>query len=144
MYAILQRELFIKGTDALVFDILSSKVLSGRNRRVQKQDNDEVEDEDRLTAVTNCYRNHGSTFYFTVGRTVRLSIADPPLIKDILIANSESYSKPLHIRKLGVLGDGIFASSGSTWSPQRSLFTGAFHTKEVKVTVFCVNSPVYK
>uniref|UniRef100_A0A7I4BU64 Cytochrome P450 n=1 Tax=Physcomitrium patens TaxID=3218 RepID=A0A7I4BU64_PHYPA len=124
------------------------EVLSGRNRRVQKQDNDEVEDEDRLTAVTNCYRNHGSTFYFTVGRTVRLSIADPPLIKDILIANSESYSKPLHIRKLGVLGDGIFASSGSTWSPQRSLFTGAFHTKEVKskipTMIDCAHSAVEK
>lgn len=94
---------------------------------------EEGEEEDRLSAVSSCYRNHGSMFYFTVGKTVRLSIADPPLIKDILIANSDSYSKPLHIRKLGILGDGLFASSGSTWAPQRELFNGPFHSKEIKV-----------
>jgi len=65
-----------------------------------------------------------------------LSIADPQLIKDILIAKADSYSKPLHIRKIGILGDGVFASSGSTWAPQRELFNGPFHTKEVKVPQF--------
>jgi cytochrome P450 len=102
--------------------------------------------DDRLAQVSNCYRKHGSTFYFTVGRTVRLSIADPPLIKDILIANADSYSKPLHIRKLGILGNGVFASSGATWAPQRQLFTAPFHSKEVKskipIMIECAHTAV--
>lgn len=100
------------------------------SRSGEKQDGEG----DRLSAVSSCYREHGSMFYFTVGKTVRLSVADLPLIKDILIANSDSYGKPLHIRKIGILGDGLFASSGSTWAPQRQLFNGPFHTKEIKVS----------
>lgn len=106
------------------------QVLRGRNIR-----QDEEEEGDRLARVSSCYGKHGSTFYFTVGRTVRLSIADPPLIKDILIANSDSYTKPLHIRTIGILGEGVFASSGSNWAPQRQLFNGPFHTKEIKVVL---------
>jgi hypothetical protein len=98
------------------------QVLRGKDRR-----------DDRLSAVSRCYQAHGSTFYFTVGKTVRLSIGEPLLIKDILIANSDAYAKPLHIRALGILGDGVFASSGRIWAPQRELFNGSFHTKEVKV-----------
>jgi hypothetical protein len=78
-------------------------------------------------------RKHGNTFYFTIGKTVRLSIADPQLIKAILIANSNSYAKPHHVQVLGILGTGIFASSGEVWAPQRQLLNGAFHTKEIKV-----------
>ena len=108
-------------------DSIPLQVLKGRNRTGTRVD------EDIITATQNCYRKHGNTFYFTIGKTVRLSIADPQLIKAILIANSNSYAKPQHVRVLGILGTGIFASSAEIWAPQRQLLNGAFHTKEVKV-----------
>lgn len=110
------------------------QVLKGRNRKGLDKD------QDSLTAVQDCYSTHGRTFYFTIGKTVRLSIADPHFIKDILIANTHSYIKPLHVRILGILGDGLFASSGDTWAPQRQLFNGPFHSKEVKVVSFTISS----
>lgn len=108
-------------------DSISLQVLKGRTRTGTRVD------EDIITATQNCYRKHGNTFYFTIGKTVRLSIADPQLIKAILIVNSNSYAKPHHVRVLGILGTGIFASSGEIWAPQRQLLNGAFHTKEIKV-----------
>lgn len=111
------------------------QVIKGRNRTGKRVD------EDIITATQNCYRKHGNTFYFTIGKTVRLSIADPQLIKAILIANSNSYAKPHHVRVLGILGTGIFASSGEIWAPQRQFLNGAFHTKEIKVCRIYMPTP---
>lgn len=116
-------------------DSIPLQVLKGRNRTGTRVD------EDVITATQNCYRKHGNTFYFTIGKTVRLSIADPQLIKAILIANSNSYAKPHHVQVLGILGTGIFASSGEIWAPQRQLLNGAFHTKEIKVCRICMPIP---
>ncbi|CAM6014883.1 unnamed protein product [Sphagnum balticum] len=89
--------------------------------------------EDMVAVLRKCYETYGKVFCFNIGKTVRLSIADPHLIKDILAHNVDSYTKPLHIRVLGLLGNGLFASSGNVvWAPQRQLFNPALHNKEVK------------
>ncbi|CAK9208227.1 unnamed protein product [Sphagnum troendelagicum] len=89
--------------------------------------------EDMVAVLRKCYETYGKVFCFNIGKTVRLSIADPHLIKDILALNVDSYTKPLHIRVLGLLGNGLFASSGNVvWAPQRQLFNPALHNKEVK------------
>lgn len=93
--------------------------------------------EDMVAVLRKCYETYGKVFCFNIGKTVRLSIADPHLIKDILALNVDSYTKPLHIRVLGLLGNGLFASSGNVvWAPQRQLFNPALHNKEVKVTKY--------
>eukprot|EP00246_Nothoceros_aenigmaticus_P016319 TRINITY_DN732_c0_g2_i1.p1 TRINITY_DN732_c0_g2~~TRINITY_DN732_c0_g2_i1.p1 ORF type:complete len:401 (-),score=28.43 TRINITY_DN732_c0_g2_i1:384-1586(-) len=47
-------------------------------------------------------------------------------------ADADSYCKPLFVESLGVLGNGIFTSSGASWAHQRRLLAPAFQLKHVK------------
>ncbi|CAM6090437.1 unnamed protein product [Calypogeia fissa] len=88
-----------------------------------------------LRSVQQCVQQHGKVFYFTTGKTVRICMSDPDLLKDILTNNSGCYAKPSFIHVLGILGDGLFSSSGEVWAPQRKLLGLSFANKEIKPEV---------
>ncbi|KAH9310971.1 hypothetical protein KI387_026006, partial [Taxus chinensis] len=77
--------------------------------------------------------NHGKLFYIRLGKFVRLFVADPVLVRQILTSNADCYEKPSFIRSLLVLGDGIFSSSGKKWFHQRKIFEPHFLSKEIKM-----------
>lgn len=90
-------------------------------------------DWEELRRARQCVEKHGKVFYFTTGKTVRICISDPDLLKAVLANNSDSYAKPSFIHALDVLGDGLFRSNGEVWARQRKLLGLAFATKEIKV-----------
>ncbi|KAL3675673.1 hypothetical protein R1sor_025621 [Riccia sorocarpa] len=85
-----------------------------------------------LSIARECVHNHGKIFYFTTAGAVRICVADPGLIKEILQTNADSYSKPSFIHDLELLRTGIFASSGDLWAPQRQLLQLLFAPKVIK------------
>ncbi|BFI43025.1 protein MpCYP765-like [Marchantia polymorpha subsp. ruderalis] len=92
-------------------------------------------DWEALSTARKCVETHGKVFYFMTGKTVRICITDPNLIKAVLDTNADSYSKPSFIHVLDILRTGIFASSGDVWLPQRQLFGRSFTSKEIKTEI---------
>lgn len=82
--------------------------------------------------VLNSLRNHGMIFYTRVGKFVRLCVADPVFVRQILSDNAVCYEKPSFIRSLSAIGDGIFSAAGKDWFHQRQIFQPHFLSKEIK------------
>lgn len=82
--------------------------------------------------ILNSLRNHGMIFYTRVGKFVRLCVADPVFVRQILIDNAACYEKPSFIRSLSAIGDGIFSAAGKDWFHQRQIFQPRFLSKEIK------------
>ena len=82
--------------------------------------------------VLNSLRNHGMIFYTRVGKFVRLCVADPAFVRQILADNADCYEKPSFIRSLSAIGDGIFSAGGKDWFHQRQVFQEHFLYKEIK------------
>ncbi|KAK8656778.1 hypothetical protein V6N13_098715 [Hibiscus sabdariffa] len=79
---------------------------------------------------------YGATFLVWFGPTVRLTVSDPDLIREVFISRSEFYEKndahPL-IKQLE--GDGLLSLKGQKWAHHRKIITPTFHMENLKLLV---------
>ncbi|KAE8680971.1 CYP734A1 protein [Hibiscus syriacus] len=79
---------------------------------------------------------YGATFLVWFGPTVRVTVSDPDLIREIFISKSEFYEKtdahPL-IKQLE--GDGLLSLKGQKWARHRKIITPTFHMENLKLLV---------
>jgi hypothetical protein len=79
----------------------------------------------------------GATFLVWFGPTVRLTIADPDLIRDIFTSKSEFYEKiEAHPLVKQLEGDGLLSLKGEKWAHHRKIITPTFHMENIKVSFF--------
>ncbi|KAL8206223.1 hypothetical protein R6Q57_009774 [Mikania cordata] len=86
---------------------------------------------------------YGPTFLVWFGPTVRLTVAEPDLIREIFSSKSEFYEKneahPL-IKQLE--GDGLLSLKGEKWALHRKIITPTFHMENLKLLVPMATSSV--
>ncbi|KAK3025732.1 hypothetical protein RJ639_042501 [Escallonia herrerae] len=86
---------------------------------------------------------YGPTFLVWFGPTVRLTVADPDLIREIFTSKSEFYEKneahPL-IKQLE--GDGLLSLKGEKWAHHRKIITPTFHMENLKLLIPVAGSSV--
>ncbi|KAL7259838.1 hypothetical protein ACSBR1_005660 [Camellia fascicularis] len=79
---------------------------------------------------------YGATFIVWFGPTVRLTVADPDLIREVFTSKSEFYEKneahPL-IKQLE--GDGLLSLKGEKWAHHRKIITPTFHMENLKLLI---------
>ncbi len=69
------------------------------------------------------------------GPTVRLTISDPDLIREILASKPESYEKvEAHPLVKQLEGDGLLSLKGKKWALHRKIITPTFHMENLKVS----------
>ncbi|WVZ72505.1 hypothetical protein U9M48_020953 [Paspalum notatum var. saurae] len=77
---------------------------------------------------------YGSTFLIWFGPTPRLAVADPDLIREILLSRAHHFdryeSHPM-VRQLE--GEGLVSLRGDKWAHRRKVLTPAFHMDNLKV-----------
>nr|QNG40960.1 CYPb [Maesa japonica] len=79
---------------------------------------------------------YGATFLVWFGPTVRLTVSDPDLIREIFTSKSEFYEKneahPL-IKQLE--GDGLLSLKGEKWAQHRKIIAPTFHMENLKLLI---------
>ncbi|XP_052180952.1 cytochrome P450 734A1 [Diospyros lotus] len=79
---------------------------------------------------------YGATFLVWFGPTVRLTVSDPDLIREIFTSKPEFYEKneahPL-IKQLE--GNGLLSLKGEKWAHHRKIITPTFHMENLKLLV---------
>ncbi|XP_059635055.1 cytochrome P450 734A1-like [Cornus florida] len=79
---------------------------------------------------------YGATFLVWFGPTVRLTVSDPDLIREIFTSKSEYYEKneahPL-IKQLE--GDGLLSLKGEKWAHHRKIISPTFHMENLKLLI---------
>jgi cytochrome P450 len=77
----------------------------------------------------------GSTFLIWFGPTPRLAVADPDLIREILLSRAEHFdryeSHPM-VRQLE--GEGLVSLRGEKWAHHRRVLAPTFHMDNLKVS----------
>ncbi|CAN4100200.1 unnamed protein product [Withania somnifera] len=79
---------------------------------------------------------YGATFLVWFGPTARVTIADPSLIRDIFILNSDSFEKieiPPSAKKLE--GDSLSSLKGKKWAQHRKILTQTFYSENLKLMI---------
>ncbi|XP_023739178.1 cytochrome P450 734A1 isoform X1 [Lactuca sativa] len=88
---------------------------------------------------------YGPTFLIWFGPMVRLTVADPDLIREVFCSKSELYEKneahPL-IKQLE--GDGLLSLKGEKWALHRKIITPTFHMDNLKLLVPVATCSVVK
>ncbi|CAI0389585.1 unnamed protein product [Linum tenue] len=79
---------------------------------------------------------YGSTFLVWFGPTVRLTVSDPDLIREIFTSKSEFYEKvEAHPLVKQLEGDGLLSLKGEKWAHHRKIITPTFHMENLKLLV---------
>ncbi|XP_006356192.1 cytochrome P450 734A1-like [Solanum tuberosum] len=79
---------------------------------------------------------YGATFLVWFGPTVRVSISDPTLIRDIFLVKSDNFEKietPPSAKKLE--GDGLSSLRGEKWAHHRKILTQTFYSENLKLMI---------
>ncbi|KAK4719243.1 hypothetical protein R3W88_017581 [Solanum pinnatisectum] len=77
-----------------------------------------------------------AAFLVWFGPTVRVSISDPTLIRDIFLVKSDSFEKietPPSAKKLE--GNGLSSLRGEKWAHHRKILTQTFYSENLKLTI---------
>ncbi|KAL5220335.1 hypothetical protein ABZP36_025048 [Zizania latifolia] len=86
---------------------------------------------------------YGSTFLIWFGPTPRLAVADPELIREVLLARADRFdryeSHPM-VRQLE--GEGLVSLRGEKWAHHRKVLTPAFHMDNLRLLLPCVGRTV--
>ncbi|KAJ9163145.1 hypothetical protein P3X46_022844 [Hevea brasiliensis] len=79
---------------------------------------------------------YGATFLVWFGPTVRLTVSDPELIREIFTTKSEFYEKiEAHPLVKQLEGDGLLSLKGEKWAHHRKIITPTFHMENLKLLV---------
>jgi PHYB activation tagged suppressor 1 len=77
----------------------------------------------------------GSTFLIWFGPTPRLAVADPDLIREIMLSRAEHFDRyESHPTVRQLEGEGLVSLRGEKWAHRRKVLTPAFHMENLKVT----------
>ncbi|KAG5027825.1 hypothetical protein JHK87_011339 [Glycine soja] len=79
---------------------------------------------------------YGATFLVWFGPTVRLTVSEPDLIREIFTSKSEFYEKneaPPLVKQLE--GDGLLSLKGEKWAHHRKIISPTFHMENLKLLV---------
>ncbi|OIW18563.1 hypothetical protein TanjilG_13315 [Lupinus angustifolius] len=79
---------------------------------------------------------YGTTFLVWFGPTVRLTVSDPDLIREIFTSKSEFYEKneaPPLVKQLE--GDGLLSLKGQKWAHHRRIISPTFHMENLKLLI---------
>lgn len=77
-------------------------------------------------------RQYGDIVYFKLGQQDIYQLADPELIKDVLITNQHSFMKSRMLQRAKVLlGEGLLTSEAPLHTRQRRLVQPAFHRQRL-------------
>lgn len=77
---------------------------------------------------------YGKTFLYWFGPTPRLAIADPDMIKEVLMNTSGSFMrKPFNPSTKMLFGQGLVGLDGDKWALHRRIVNQAFNMERVKV-----------
>ncbi|GJN05656.1 hypothetical protein PR202_ga23305 [Eleusine coracana subsp. coracana] len=98
----------------------------------------------RVLAFYHHWRKiYGSTFLIWFGPTPRLAVADPDLIREIMLSRADHFdryeSHPM-VRQLE--GDGLVSLRGDKWAHRRKVLTPAFHMDNLKLLLPFVGKTV--
>ncbi|KAJ1390196.1 Cytochrome P450 [Sesbania bispinosa] len=77
-----------------------------------------------------------ATFLVWFGPTVRLTVSDPDLIREIFTSKSEFYEKneaPPLVKQLE--GDGLLSLKGEKWAHHRRIISPTFHMENLKLLI---------
>ncbi|CAN1120264.1 Cytochrome P450 734A1 [Linum perenne] len=86
---------------------------------------------------------YGSTFLVWFGPTVRLTVSEPDLIREIFTSKSEYYEKvEPHPLVKHLEGDGLLSLKGQKWLHHRKIITPTFHMENLKLLVPVVGESV--
>lgn len=89
---------------------------------------------DRLSQFVELQRLYGDIVRFNVGGMWIHLIADPAMIKTILLDNNKNYMKGMGLQRAKiVVGEGLLTSEGEFWRRQRRLAQPAFHRQHLAV-----------
>ncbi|XP_010925254.1 cytochrome P450 734A6 [Elaeis guineensis] len=86
---------------------------------------------------------YGSTFLLWFGPTARLTVADPDLIREILVSRAnyfERYESHPLVRQLE--GDGLVSLRGEKWAHHRKVLTPTFHMDNLELLMPLVGRTV--
>ncbi|KAL4336122.1 hypothetical protein GQ457_07G040760 [Hibiscus cannabinus] len=79
---------------------------------------------------------YGATFLVWFGPTVRLTVADPDLIREIFTSKSDSYEKnEAHPLLKQLEGEGLLSLKGEKWAHHRKIITPTFHMHNLELLV---------
>lgn len=79
---------------------------------------------------------YGGMFLVWFGPTVRLTVSDPDLIREIFTSKSEFYEKneaPPLVKQLE--GDGLLSLKGEKWAHHRKIISPTFHMENLKLLI---------
>ncbi|KAG4943085.1 hypothetical protein JHK85_047731 [Glycine max] len=79
---------------------------------------------------------YGATFLVWFGPTVRLTVSEPELIREIFTSKSEFYEKneaPPLVKQLE--GDGLLSLKGEKWAHHRKIISPTFHMENLKLLI---------
>ncbi|KAJ7548617.1 hypothetical protein O6H91_07G019400 [Diphasiastrum complanatum] len=77
---------------------------------------------------------YGDTFVYTIGSEVRLTIADPGLIKEIL-SNKDFRKVSPNALVRDMFGNGLAVAEGEKWEQERRMLNPGFHVDKLKAMV---------
>lgn len=91
---------------------------------------------DPLGAATRRFAEYGDVVHFKVGAAHEYMIANPDMIREILVRQANIFIKgPNYTSEKGGLarfmGQGLVTSNGEVWKRQRRLVAPAFHTQRI-------------
>ncbi|KAL6226402.1 hypothetical protein ACLB2K_000364 [Fragaria x ananassa] len=79
---------------------------------------------------------YGASFLVWFGPTVRLTISDPDLIREVFTSKSECYEKnEAHPLVKQLEGDGLLSLKGEKWAHHRKIITPTFHMENLKLLI---------
>ncbi|XP_010533036.1 PREDICTED: cytochrome P450 72A15-like isoform X2 [Tarenaya hassleriana] len=80
-------------------------------------------------------QKHGKVSFFWSGKTPRLIVQDPKMMKEVLANRNGHFSKPALSSEILVLTRGLTTLKGDVWSIHRRILNPAFHLEKLKEMV---------